>query len=380
MGIHNKCHPELVKGWCRKITLKKMSKKLFLSLFLLASNASAHNTNYLPLGDGKVSTEAKSGYIFSCQTEFKGGGAFNAGDWISGDKWYPDNKPNVQGSVSWPNHLFTIETVGEKRLIKSNDLPDHPTGTFPIAYSDPAYSFDRNPNSILEQNIVLTLPTNPKIASQPSCLNMGMIGIALTGVAIFNGLDASGRDAAAHEVQDSCNGHPERQGTYHYHNMSPCMKDNAGKQGKHSDLAGYAIDGFGIYGQYGENGKALSNKDLDECHGHTHLIIWNGVPQEIYHYHLTKEYPYTLSCFRGEVKSKMRQTMPAKQDGPWSAEKFEMKKPHQVMKAVAEELNVDQKELAEAVDPPPPNFTRAAKQLGISESKLREAFEKARGN
>lgn len=354
--------------------------KYFFCLFFLANSAIAHEAAYLPLGDGKISTKAKSGYIFSCQTEFHGGGAFRDGDWILGNKWNPDAKPNVQGSVSWPNHFLTIETQGEKRLIKSNDLPDHPTGIFPIAYSDPAYFFDRNPNSILEQNIILTIPTNPKLAAQPTCLGMGMIGIALTGVAIFNGLDAQGRDAAAHEIQDSCNGHPERQGTYHYHNMSPCMKDAAGKEGRHSSLVGYAIDGFGIYGQYGENGQALSNKDLDGCHGHSHPIIWNGVPLDLYHYHLTKEYPYTLGCFRGEVKQKTRSAMPAKQDGPWGAEKFEIKNPRQVLEAAAAELNVDRRELQEAVGPPPPNFARAAKQLGISEEKIRDAFDRARGS
>ena len=31
---------------------------------------------------------------------------------------------------------------------------------------------------------------------------------------------------------------------------------------------GYAIDGFGIFGRYGDGGKALTSADLDECHGH----------------------------------------------------------------------------------------------------------------
>lgn len=358
-----------------------MLKKIFLfTLLFSSSQAYAHGGGYLPLGDGHISTSAKSGYIFSCQTNFHREGAFKDGDWIVGDKWNPSAKPQVKGNVLWPDYYFSIELAGNQRLIKSNDLPDHATGIFPIQYSDPAYSFDRNPNSISKQNIVLTIPVEPKLAQQPSCLPMGMIGIALTGIAIFNGLDAQGRDAAAHEVQDSCNGHPERQGTYHYHNMSPCMKDNSGKQGKHSDLAGYALDGFGIYGQFGENGKQLSNADLDSCHGHSHLITWNGVPQEIYHYHLTLEYPYTLGCFRGEVTNKIKSTMPAKQDGPWEAQGSSPKNPRAVLAKVAKELNVDEGDLRDAVGPPPPNFYRAAQQLGISEDKLRNAFDRARSN
>lgn len=356
---------------------------LYLFLFLATQNSFAHEGSYLPLGDGHISTSPKIGHIFSCQTNFNGGeGSFRDGNWIVGNTWNPSAKPIVQGNVSWADHYFTIETQGDQRLIKSNDLPDHPTGIFPIGYLDPAYSFDRNPNSISKQNIVLTIPTNPQLADSPSCLGMGMIGIALTGVAIFNGLDAQGRDAAAHEIQDSCNGHPEQRGTYHYHNLSPCMKDGSGKQGKHSDLAGYALDGFGIYGKYGENGKELSNKDLDSCHGHGHLMTLNGVPQEIYHYHLTPEYPYTLGCFRGKVTQKNQSAMPAKEDGPWHPSPSERGSlggnPMEVLRKVAQELNVDQRELQEAVGPPPPNFSRAAQQLGVPESKLRNAFEKAR--
>jgi hypothetical protein len=273
-------------------------------------------------------------------------------------------------------------------VVKSNDLPAHPTGIFPIGYADPAYAFDTNPNSISKQSIVLTLPTNPQLADRPSCLPMGMIGIALTGIAIFNGLDDQGRDAAAHEVQDACNGHPERRGAYHYHNMSPCMTDQAGKQGKHSDLAGYALDGFGIYGQNGEEGKVLSNKDLDACHGHTHLISWNGVPQAIYHYHLTQEYPYTLGCFRGVVAQKIKSILPTKGDGPWSGTgsgavsggEGGMPNQHrQILEKVAQELKIEVRELQRAIGPPPPNFSRAAQILGIDEKKMRAAFEKARG-
>ena len=62
---------------------------------------------------------------------------------------------------------------------------------------------------------------------------------------------------------------------------------------------------FGIYGRFGEDGETLSN-DLDECHGHTHeiegdgkQIEWDGKQVEMYHYHATYEYPYTIGCFRG---------------------------------------------------------------------------------
>ena len=73
----------------------------------------------------------------------------------------------------------------------------------------------------------------------------------------------------------------------------------AGDAGRHSDLVGYALDGYGLYGPFGENGARLTNADLDACHGHTHTIPWDGAPVSLYHYHVTREYPYTVGCYHG---------------------------------------------------------------------------------
>ena len=61
------------------------------------------------------------------------------------------------------------------------------------------------------------------------------------------------------------------------------------------------MDGFGIFGMYGETGEILKNSDLDECHGHSHEIEWDGEKVPMYHYHSTAEFPYTVGCFRGSV-------------------------------------------------------------------------------
>lgn len=104
----------------------------------------------------------------------------------------------------------------------------------------------------------------------------------------------------AYEIQDDCSGHPEMRGAYHYHSLTPCIEDES--EG-HSDLVGYAMDGFGIYGPRGEDGETLTNADLDECHGHTHEIEWDGEALDMYHYHATWEYPYTLGCYVGTQAS-----------------------------------------------------------------------------
>ncbi len=275
---------------------------LLVPLRLQASDnrVDALNVHQLLLGDGKVSTTPKRGYVMVCTRRFRGGGAQVTGPWIHGDTWDLTQKICVQGRVMWPQADFQITTEGEdrvvSRILRGNGLPvNTPPGTFPVASDDPAFQIDRNPNSITPQDIVLKLPMNPEIAEAPSCVPMGMIGVALNGVAIFNALDDGGRDAVAHEVQDLCNGHPQMQGQYHYHGPSPCLPGETAKE----TLIGYALDGFGIYSMYDAQGHELTDADLDECHGRASEVEWNGARQVIYHYVLTREYPYTIGCLRG---------------------------------------------------------------------------------
>jgi hypothetical protein len=213
--------------------------------------------------------------------------------------WDATAKPTVRGSVEWPNARITLTVQGANRVVSANNLPLHATGSFPIARSDPAFRYDGNPNAIAEQNILLRLPVIPTAAPSPSCVSQGMIGFTLTGAALYNALDAMGRDAAAHEVQDACSGHPQGRGQYHYHSWSDCMSDSSAAPDAHSALVGYALDGFGVFGMRGENGNILTNGDLDACHGHTHAIPWDGATLSLYHYHMTREYPYSVACYHG---------------------------------------------------------------------------------
>jgi hypothetical protein len=255
----------------------------------------------LPIGDGKISSVPQRGYVMRCGNGFGffGGGAFRNGEWIRADgTWDSTAKATVDGDVAWKNYRYEIKAEDGKRKLIGNGLPSHHTGVFPVAPDSNAFKYDRNPNHINESQIEFALPMTPQLADVPSCLTPGPIGVMETGVAIFDGLDAQGKDAAAHEVQDKCDGHPERTGQYHYHNLSRCIDENH-VAGKHSELVGYALDGFGIFGLYGEEGKELTDADLDECHGHTHEIVWDGRTVIMYHYHATREFPYTLGCFKG---------------------------------------------------------------------------------
>jgi hypothetical protein len=278
---------------------KALAALALAAVALPSSEAGAVDKTRLPVGDERYTTAAKKGWVYSCQTSFNGGGAQGTGPWMNddGETWDLTKKIAVRGSVKWDS-VFSARTSGSTRRLSGNGLPSHATGVYPVASDDPAYQYDRNPNSISEQSLSVSVPRNPKRAERPSCVG-GQIGVMKSGVPLFSAFDAMGRDAAAHEVQDRCEGHPERTGSYHYHSLSSCIADRRSSKRAHSALIGWALDGFGIYGQYGRGGEQMATSKLDACHGHTHEITWDGTRVKKFHYHATLDFPYFVGCYRG---------------------------------------------------------------------------------
>jgi len=240
--------------------------------------------------------------LWLCGIPTNGAGNSNSKDWMNADgTWDYMRKPQVSGNVVWPNQL-NISIVGSDRVITSNGLPSHPTGIYPItnATNPTAYKYDRNPNIISTKNYNYTLPANPQVASTATCVTYGPSGISLTGSVIYHGASTLGNDAAAHEMLDKFGGHTDGTSTYHYHFASQDLQNQIGiNKGGHSPLMGYMFDGFGIYGPYGDDGKLIWSKDLDEYHGHKHPVMWDGKLVDIYHYHWTYDFPYNIGAFKG---------------------------------------------------------------------------------
>ncbi len=253
----------------------------------------------LPVGE--TVTAPTVGGLWTCRTDYDASapGGTSSAPWFNGDgTWDATTKYTVDGDVAWPNASFQIIKQGDVRRFITNDLPTiHNTGVFPIAASDDAAQVDRNPSSITEQDYTIELDATPEVNAEPSCTG-GEVGFLKSGVVLFNAVDAGGRDAVAYEVQDSCDGHPNDHG-YHYHAASQCVLAELDGGTGQSKLIGYAFDGFGIYGPRDADGNELTTEDLDECHGITSKVKFNGKKQRIYHYVATVDYPYTVGCFRG---------------------------------------------------------------------------------
>ena len=64
-------------------------------------------------------------------------------------------------------------------------------------------------------------------------------------------------------------------------------------------VIGFALDGFPITGPMVAAHNILTTADLDECHGITSEIELDGKTVTMYHYVMTQDFPYSVSCFRG---------------------------------------------------------------------------------
>ncbi len=192
----------------------------------------------------------------------------------------------------------SITTDGTFIYFKTKALPDHTSSYYPT--TDPLYenyvgttfggfTFNKNPNSIIEQNATVKIPMNPAEASTHSATPLGAMGIALNGIPFFNQYAGPNNQALTSEIVsfDKYYGHPQQNGVYHYH-VEPIYLTTV--KSTKSGLMGFLLDGFPVYGPQEENGNTVTNADLDVYHGHTHATI--DYPNGTYHYHFTTEAPY----------------------------------------------------------------------------------------
>jgi len=209
--------------------------------------------------------------------------------------------PTTTASAAQSPVKFDFTTVSSRVTISTTQCPPYDsssqtTGNAPLKECL-TYSYNYPPvfNAIANKINLGVYYDVAQTSSNPNPQG-GAIGVSINGVAVYSNTDGEKRDAFVYEGEtfDTCAGHASPDGIYHYHAepTAGCVFTTAAST--HSPLFAVMADGFGLYGQYGDNGTIPT--DLDECSGHS------DVSNPFYHYHLPypyQTYPYILNCLRG---------------------------------------------------------------------------------
>jgi arylsulfatase A len=134
------------------------------------------------------------------------------------------------------------------------------------------------------------IPRRPKLLESPAPTTLeGPIALAVNGIPIFDPTTQGGKhDAFEHGELDEFGGHAGRADDYHYHVAPLHLAETVGPD----QPIAFGLDGVPIYGEREADGSAPGA--LDGAHGHRHA-------DGSYHYHGTREKPYFMGGFAGEV-------------------------------------------------------------------------------
>ena len=215
-----------------------------------------------------------------------------------------------------------IELTDNQVVITTDGIPPHQSWYFSedhpnnIDFMSQGNGYYKNPNMILSQNIVISIPVNPNpkgiqiIGSEVDGIvnstihefSMGPVGVALDGVSLFNSLAAPGDDIENEKFSfDYYNGHPEMSGTYHYHTTTKGPLEVLEYQeiiqtptpgSGEIEVYGIMCDGTVILGCTELDGSSPNYMELDAQNGHIHDLIDDEGTTHLtdrYHTHICPE-------------------------------------------------------------------------------------------
>lgn len=224
-----------------------------------------------------------------------------------------------------------VSSDENQAVIESNGLPphrsyyygeDHPN--FEEFDTSRGEDYSPNPNEIGELDIHLEIPREPtpkgltinesmvdgEVGNSDDEYGLGVVGVALDGVALFNPLAAPGDDIDDEQYTfDNYNAHPTGDGDYHYHTNSPGPLEVLEVEGlvttttlgeAEIELFGIMCDGTVVMGCAELDGSSPDDSDFDAQNGHVHDLV-DGETETIfsdrYHTHICPDlfpgHPYT---------------------------------------------------------------------------------------
>jgi YHYH protein len=221
-------------------------------------------------------------------------------------------------ATSWGENADVSIADAALRYV-SNGIPDHarqaeyavpddldsiPDGSNSSAVADPT----------IEQDYDFTIPLTPTPAWFTTSTSLGVIGLMISGAALFNPFEGDGSTVATQSnfsvkndagedvfFLDDCSGHPTPPGQYHYHALPACVVDVVDDEGGPSHAIGIALDGYPIYGDRDIDGAVIDPDTLDECNGID--SVTPEFPEGVYHYVLldVQGPQSSIQCFKGSA-------------------------------------------------------------------------------
>ncbi|WP_424931269.1 YHYH protein [Amaricoccus macauensis] len=261
------------------------------------------------------------------------------------------------------------------------------------------YSFDirvegpSEPNACIQATVdpdvemTVHIPANPVMADEPTDLGtVAKVGIGLDGVPIF--ADAPSVLETGHmPALDTCGGHIDPGGWYHWHATSTDVDTVYETEGLDAECVnvaqdqtaqfGYAFDGYAMFGTLNHDGSVPD--DLDDCGGHVGLTEDGGEP--VYHYHSGTSFPNLPACLVGVVAQDNFTTNAAQgigsANGPGGAGHGGPDGGAPDFDAIANTLGVDAgllRQTLEEAGGPDADLDEVASRLGVSLEALRDAL------
>jgi hypothetical protein len=177
-----------------------------------------------------------------------------------------------------------LSSNGASVTIETTGLPNHETvywGSGNTLYRDePTVQLTPSIMSSNNNAATISVDATPNLTGSTVSTQLGTVGIAVSGSAIFNDQEGGGDLDAAAATLDWTGAHIGP-GVYHYH-LEPVAFTN-----DDDELAGILLDGVFLYGRKC-NSTGTYPTDLDASGGHTTATQYTASEEE-YHYHIINE-------------------------------------------------------------------------------------------
>lgn len=221
----------------------------------------------------------------------------------------------------------TVKITYSKSVVylETNDIPNHPRDAYyavpnagVVVPAPSTATVVKDPTK--PQAWRFTIPTSPQYTAKVTAAPLGSIGVMTSASVLFNPYEGDGTTVAmannftitnaagiTASFVDQCAGHPTPMaGEYHYHGLPVCFAS----QTSPSQIIGFALDGFPIYGPNDIKGNPVPVGSLDQCNGINSRTP--EFPTGIYHYVLPGTFDSTSSikCFHGVVNASQIMPMP----------------------------------------------------------------------